>query len=132
MSPSNAVNKISSDTGITVRVLLGAVGLLVTIITSVVGVGVAGLLKMNQLEAEIKEFRIEVTAAQQIKEQATEFRLRTIEDELEKRAPIVFGKSDRWTIEDMRRWAFNLERTLSGQGYEVTITDPKKIKDGTN
>jgi len=130
VSPTNTVNRISTDTGITVRVLLGAVGVLVTIITSVVGVGVAGLLKMNQLESEIKEFRIELIAASEIKEQATDYRLRSIEDELEKRAPIIFGQGDPWTIEDMRRWAFALERSLHSNGVEIAIQDPKATKDG--
>ena len=131
MSPSNAVNKISSDTGITVRVLLSVVGLLLSIITSVVGVGVAGLLKMNQLEGEIKSFRLELITASELKEQANEYRLRTIEDELEKRAPIVFGKTDRWTIEDMRRWSFELQRKLHASGLDdISIDDPISVKEG--
>lgn len=120
MSPQKVVEQVSSDTGITVRVLLSVVALMVSIVTTAGGIGVMGIVKITSLEHEIVSVQQHLKYMTERTETATAAQFLRINEELDRRTV------DRWTRADMAAYVRVLERTLQAAGVQAQLPDPKE------
>ena len=125
--------KIDSDTGISIRVLLSFGGLLVSVLITVVGVGFGAYLEIDDIHHDLESLHKEIRAQTELNRAQLDFRISVIEEEQKKRTPYVYSKNDRWTIENMQTWVYEMERLLNmTQVAPVVLPDPLLIKDRGN
>ena len=128
MTPHETIKQVSGETGITVRILLGLLGILVTVGVAVAGVGVGAITQMARMQSEINALGTQIATVRDTMRLEVNARFKTVEGELERRAPIVYGKMDRWTIEDMTVFVDDAEKRFRAIGVEVDLPEPYSIK----
>ena len=131
MSAAKAINQVSSETGISVRIILSLVGLLITCGTVVGGIGVQASLMIGGLSHEIRALKTQIETQSREDRAAFQVQIDKINNEMERRKQVIYGAEDRWTDRDMFALQRANEAMLRGAGLDVNLPDPFAIKKGT-
>lgn len=122
MSPRKLVTQVSGDTGITVRVLMAVLVFMFTVISTVGGVTVTGIIKMTNMERDIEAVRVQIENTHDTIAVEMAGQFKAVSAEITRRT------ASRWTERDMAVLQRATEQCLRASGIDITLPDPFTIE----